>query len=164
MAQRPSFDLNSVSTADKILVGGTVLFLIDSILPWQRACAAVFGPVKVCGSASMWGGDGSWAGVLAGILALLLLVGVGLQMANVQMPAELPVANIMAGLTLGTVVFGLLKFILIITNHSYVFAYIGLILLLAIAYGGYMKMQEPKVASATPPPPPPAPGTGGLTP
>ena len=164
MAQRPSFDLNRVATADKILAGGAALFIIDSFLPWQRVCVAVFGPVKVCGSASMWGGNASWAGVIAGILAILLLVGVILEVTSVQMPAEMPVANIMAGLTLGTVVFGLLKFILIITKDAFVFAYIGLVLLVAIAYGGYMKMQEPKAAPAAPPPPPPSPGTGGPLP
>jgi hypothetical protein len=163
MAQRPSFDLNRASNADKILAGGTALFVINSFLPWQRVCASIFGAVKVCGSASMWGGDAGWAGVLAGILAILLLIGVVVQIANVQMPGELPVANIMAGLTLGTVVFGLLKFILIIDENAFVFAYIGLILLVAIAYGGYMKMQEPKVAPMTPPPPP-SPGAGGPTP
>src|SRR6266571_1665564 len=67
MAQRPGFDMSKVSTNDKILLGVTAAFLIDSFLPWQRVCVSVGALGKVCGSASAWGGSASWAGVIAGL-------------------------------------------------------------------------------------------------
>ena len=66
-----------------------------------------------------------------------------------------------AGLVLGTVVFGVIKFLFVVANHASIGAWLGIILLLVLAYGGYMKMQEPKTAGSAPPamggPPPPPP-------
>ena len=66
MAQRPSFDMTKLSTADKILAGGSLLLFIDTFLSWQKI--SIF-------SWTAWGGSGSFAGVLMGLLALLLLAG-----------------------------------------------------------------------------------------
>lgn len=150
MAQRPSFDMTKLSTPDKILLGGSFLLFIDSFLPWQRACAT-FLTIKICPSANAWSGSGGWAGVIMALLALALLVGGILMVAGVAMPTGVNVSQVLAGLTLGTVVFALLKFLLVIGNSAGFGAWFGLILALAIGYGGWMKMQESK---ATPPPPP----------
>jgi hypothetical protein len=165
MAQRPSFDMAKLTTADKILLGGALLLFIDSFLSWQRVCtpsavSAIIG--KICVGASAWGGNGGFAGVLMAIFALLLLAGSVAMLSGVNLPVTLPMSTVLAGLTGGTVLFGVIKFLFVVANHAALGAWIGLILILAVAYGGYMKMQEqkaipPSSGFTAPPPPPPAP-------
>jgi hypothetical protein len=145
MAQRPSFDMSKLSTADKILLGGSALFLIDSFLPWQRVCIEVAGFSAGCASANAWGGDASWAGILASLLATLLLLASVAGLAGVAMPPTMPMPMVMSWLAFGTALFGVLKFLLIITNEAYFFAYLGVLIALGLAYGGWMKMQEARV-------------------
>jgi hypothetical protein len=135
MAQRPSFDMTKLSTADKILAGGSLLLLIDSFLSWQKI--GIF-------SWTAWGGSGSFAGVLMGLLALLLLAGSIAVAAGVSLPVTIPASTVLSGLTAGTVLFGVIKFLFVVGNHGALGAWIGLILILVVAYGGYMKMQEQK--------------------
>jgi hypothetical protein len=147
MAQRPSFDLTKLTTADKILLGGSLLMFIDTFLPWQRVCIGLLG---ICPSANAWGGNGSFAGVLLGLFTLALLIGEVMIIAGVAMPPNIPMSNVMAGLTLGTVLFAVIKFLIVIGKSGSYGAWIGLILALVIAYGGYMKMQEAKVIASPP--------------
>jgi hypothetical protein len=157
MAQSPSFNMKGMTSADKILLGATALFFIDTFLPWQRVCAS-FLTITACASASAWGGSAAFLGVLAALFALALLVWVGLSMAGVSLNVGMPGSSVSAILVAGTVLFGVLKFLFSAFNHGGFGAWVGIILLLAIAYGGYMKMQEPKTAPAAPPPPPPVGG------
>ena len=157
MAQRPSFDMTKLSTADKILAGGSLLLFIDSFLSWQRVCSAdIPGLGRICASANAWGGNGSFAGVLMSLLALLLLAGTVAVVAGVSLPVTIPTSTVLSGLTAGTVLFGIIKFLFVVGNHGALGAWIGLILILAVAYGGYMKMQEqktvPPTSGFTPPP------------
>jgi hypothetical protein len=150
MAQRPSFDMAKLSTADKILAGGSLLLLIDSFLSWQKVCSSdIPGLGRICASANAWGGNGSFAGVLMGLLALLLLAGTIVVAAGVSLPVTIPTSSVMSGLTAGTVLFGLIKFLFVVGNHGALGAWIGLILILVVAYGGYMKMQEQKTVPPT---------------
>ena len=141
MAQRPSFDMTKLSTADQILLGGSLLLFIDSFLNWQRACASIAGIRVFCGTANAWSGNGSFAGVLMALLAIVLFLMVGAGAMGIAM-GNMPVATVTAAVTGGTVLFGLIKFLFAVTKHGAYGAWIGLILLIAIAYGGYMKMQE----------------------
>jgi hypothetical protein len=136
MAQRPSFDMSKLSTADKILFGGAALFFIDSLLSWQRGGGA---------SANAWGGNGTWAGFLAGLLAILLIaVGVA-SILGVEMPPTMRMATVMSWLGFGTAVFAIVKFLYVVGNSAFFFAYLGFIIALGLAYGGWMKMQEARV-------------------
>ena len=153
MAQRPSFDMTKMTTPDKILAGGSLLLFIDSFLPWQRACVSLTGFASICGSATAWGGNGSFAGVIMALLALALIVAEALVIMNVTIPPTVPMPTVLAALTGGTVLFALLKFLLVVSKKGSWGAYIGLILALAIAYGGWMKMQAGKAL-------PPSGGTG----
>jgi hypothetical protein len=148
MAQRPSFDMTKLTTADRILLGAAVLFVIASFLPWQRVCVGE-GAFRFCVSFSAWNGTASWAGVLAGLLAIALLLAGGLSLAGVAMPPTMPAPTVMSWLAFGTALFAALKFLLVIGEGVFFFAFIGLILAVAIAYGGWMKMQETR---ALPPP------------
>ena len=155
MGSRPSFDLSKMSTADKILLGAAFVFFIDTFLPWQRVCISFLG-VSGCGSANAWTGSGAWAGVLAGILSLLLLAWLVVGLLGLNLDVGVPDSTVSAGLVGGTVLFGVLKFLLVIANHSFIGAWLGILLLIALGYGAYMKMQEPKGTVLPPAPPGPA--------
>ncbi len=161
MAQRPAFDMSKLTTADRILLGAGALFFIDTFLRWQKffCIKSVF--ISGCATASAWNGNGSFAGVLAALFSLALIAWIVAHVAGVNLEFGVPASTISSVLVLGTVLFALIKFLFVIGNHSSYAAWIGLILLLVIAYGGYMKMQEPKTAGSAPPamggPPPPPP-------
>jgi hypothetical protein len=165
--QRPSFDMNRLSTGTKILAVAAIVFLIDSFLPWQHAggCGSVLGQ-QFCASVSfsIFGGSGSWAGLLAFLLDLALIAWLAIRIFNVNLNLNVPAGRVTAGLAGGLLLFGLIKVIFTITNHSGFGTYIGIILLIAIAYGAYMVYSEPATGTAGPaaPPPPPA-GGGGFT-
>ena len=153
MSQPGGFDLSKLSTASKILLGAGILYVIDLFLPWQRVCIGGF-----CGSAS--GFDG--IGVLNFLLAIALLVWEGLAFTTVRVNA--PRSLVSAALAGAVLVFTILK-ILIDNEAIYLFAWIGLILALAIGYGGWMRWQEHQAGASTgggAVPPPPGPG-GGFT-
>lgn len=140
MAQSSGFDVSKLSTATKILGGGAILYLIDTFLPWQRACVGA-GPLgNFCVSESGMSG----IGVINLLLALALIVWEGLALAGVDIKA--PKGQVSAGLAGGLVVFTLLK-VLIDHESLYLFAFVGIILALVIGYGGWMRWQEANVGS-----------------
>ena len=160
------FDMSKMSTASKILLGGSVLLLLDSFLfSWQKACADLssFGVPGsgFCVKFSMWGGSASWAGLLTGLLVIALIAWEGMQMAGQSVDVGQPASKISAYLGFGVLVFGVLKFVLVVTNSPGLGAFIGIVLILAIGYGAWMRFQEPVAMSTTPttspPPPPPSP-------
>lgn len=148
------FDISKLSTASKILLGAGALYLIDLLLAWQRVCF-----VGQCVTAS--GIEG--IGVLNLLLVIVLLVWEGLALANVEI--NIPRALVSAGIAAGILLFTILK--IIVDNDSiYIFAWIGLLLALAIGYGGWMRWQEHQAAGGgmggTTMGPPPS-DTGGFT-
>jgi hypothetical protein len=154
---RPGFDLSRMSTASKILLGGSLLYLIDSFLPWQRSCVTGGGLIAdFCVSVSLWDG----VGFIAALLAILILIMEVLVVANVEVNIgdARTRSMIEAGLAGGVLLFTILK-ILIDNEALYIWAWVGLILALAIGYGGYLRWTEAKVMA-----PPPGPSTtGGFT-
>jgi hypothetical protein len=146
MSQAGGFDLSRMSTASKILLGAGVLYLIDLFLPWNRACVDA-GPLgDICGSASGMAG----IGILNLLLVLALIVWEGMALANVNIAA--PRALISAALAGAILLFTILK-ILVDLEAIYLFAWLGLLLALAIGYGGWMRWQEHQASG----------GTGGMT-
>jgi hypothetical protein len=141
------FDMSKMSTAEKLLAGGSVLLLIDSFLPWQKFCAdlgALGGNVCV-GSVSAWQGSGGIFGVLMGLGAIALIVlgvlsmtGSGTSLNMGSMSTD----KILGFLGLGVAAFGLLKFIFVLTNSPAWAAFVGLVLLVAIAYGAWQKIES----------------------
>jgi hypothetical protein len=134
------FDMSKMTTAEKLLAGGSILLLIDSFFPWQ---SFGFGGI-VSVSANMWSGSGSWAGVITGLLTIALIV-VGVlsmtgSMANMNM-GNMSADKLTGFLGLGVAAFGLLKFLLVVTNQVGWAAFVGLVLLLAIGYGAWQTIQ-----------------------
>lgn len=173
-----SFDMSKMSTAEKLLAGGSVLLLIDSFLAWQKFCADL-GPLggNVCvGTLSAWQGSGGIFGVLMGLGAIALVV-LGVlsmtgSMSNMNL-GTMSTDKILGFLGLGVAAFGLLKFILVLTNSPGWAAFVGLVLLVAIAYGAWQKVQSSggfqmgdtggTMGGGTPPPSSPPP-SGGMPP
>jgi hypothetical protein len=135
-----------MSTASKILLGAGILYLIDLFLPWQQECVDA-GPLgDICVRASGMSG----IGILNLLLVLALIVWEGMALANVDIKA--PRALISAALAGGILLFTILK-ILVDMEAIALFAWVGLLLSVAIGYGGWMRWQEHQAAG----------GTGGMT-
>jgi hypothetical protein len=143
------FDMSKMSTAEKLLAGGSILLLIDSFLPWQRVCIDLGGLEDLvggggCGSISMWSGSGGFAGIIAGLLAIALVVVGVLSMtgsASSMNMGSMSMDKLLGFLGLGVAGFGLLKFLLVLTNAPGWAAFVGLVLLVAIGYGAWQKVQ-----------------------
>ena len=167
--EKPSgFYMARVTMAIKIFIVAGILLLVDSFLSWQKVCASdilgdLGGVGDFCAKANAWGGNGGWAGLIMGILLIILLIWEGIQLANAPVNLSIGVTPSQGTAYLGfaVVVFGLLKFLLVVTNEPALGAWIGLVLLIAIAYGSWMRLQEPDTAAL----PPAAPGgtDGGFT-
>jgi hypothetical protein len=143
------FDMSKMSTAEKLLAGGSILLLIDSFFPWQRSCtnlgelADLIGGDR-CVSFNAWQFSGGIFGVLMGLLAIALIV-VGVMsmtgsMANMNM-GSMSADKLTGFLGLGVAGFGLLKFIFVLTESPGWAAFVGLILLVAIGWGAWQKVQ-----------------------
>ena len=151
-------NLADLSTATKVLLGAGVLMFIDLFLSWQKECVDT--PIgDVCGSRSGWAG---W-GVLIGLLTIALIVWEGVTLAGIASNLNVPVAAtlVSAALAAGILFFTIIKILVDNEARSWPM-WIGLLLAIAIAAGGWLKYKEtPEVATApaeppaTPPPPPP---------
>jgi hypothetical protein len=167
MEKSGGFDMSKLSIASKILLGAGILLLIDSFLQWQRVCidfGGVAGLGNTCGGVNAWSGSGSFFGLLMGLCVIVLLVWEGMQAAgaagNMKMP--IPASKASAYLGFGVAGFGILKIILVLVSDvkPSLFGWIGLILILAVGYGAWMRFQEPEITA----PPMASGGTdGGFT-
>jgi len=153
------FDLAAISTGRKVLLAAGLLLFIDLFLAWQQVCAS-FGGASVCGSRSGWHG----IGVLVGLLTIALLVWEAIGAFNVDLGdalRNLPTNLISAALAAAVAVFVIIEF-LTHNEARHWPAWLGLLLGIAIAVGGWLRFTEaPTTAptASTPPPttPPPAP-------
>jgi hypothetical protein len=140
MAGARMLNVSNLHPADRVLLGASLLLVIDSFLAWQRNLGV---------TSNAWTGTVAWAGMLMGLCAILLVLwsaaGAAGMISGAGETGE-KVGTALVGATFG---FGLLKFVLAALGHGYLFAWTGLICLLAIAYGGYMHLQEPKTVSGT---------------
>jgi hypothetical protein len=144
MAQSSSgFDISKLSMGSKILGGSGVLLLIFSFFAWQKVCVADI----ICASANMWGGDGSIFGLLGGLALIALIAWEGIALAGQSLNVGQPASKVSAYLGFATAALVLLKFVFSLTESPAFGAFIGLILALGVAYGAWMRFQEP-VASA----------------
>jgi hypothetical protein len=171
-------DISKMSTAEKLMAGGSILLLLDSFLPWQRFCAdlGALGGNLCVGSVSAWQGSGGIFGVLMGLGAIAMIV-LGVlsmtgSMASMNM-GTMSMDKLLGFLGLGTAAFGLLKFIFVLTNNPGWAAFVGLILLVAVGYGAWQRVQSSggfqmggtggTMGGGTPPPSSPPP-SGGMPP
>lgn len=159
MAEGSGFDMSKMSTAGKILAGGGILYLISLFLPWNQLCSPGFsgGGISVpsvCVSASGMNGIGILDLLLVlAIIAMEVVTILGVQM-NVGTATQRTLIG--AGLTWALAVITILR--VLIGWHGVertLWGWIGIVLALVIAYGGFMRFQEGKSAGGE------APASGG---
>jgi hypothetical protein len=148
--QRPAgFDVNRLSTGQKILLGGGIIYLIVLFFPWFGVGGEVGELGEALGIDTSVNGFSGLFGLLSGVLAIALLVWEGMAAAGSKIGTASPA---MVGAVLGglTAVFGILSVVVNI-SVAQIGAWLGLVIALILAYGAYMRFQESKVG--TPPPP-----------
>jgi hypothetical protein len=121
-----------------MLVSGLLLF-ISLFLPWQD--------FDVGGLADEFGVDATFSGwrgigVIVGILAIALVAWLIVRLASVDM--RLPVSTAMVAAVLGALIllFTVIKLLTIIDDEATIWAWIGLLLAVAVAVGAFMTVQE----------------------
>lgn len=154
-------NLADLSTATKLLLGAGVLMLIDLFLSWQEVCVSAPGFPEQCAGRSGWAG---W-GTIVGLLVIALIVWEAIHLAGIAQNINIPVAAslVSAALAAGVLLFTIIKFLADNEARNWP-AWLGLLLAIAIAIGGWLKYKEtPETVAATPyeppaapPPPPPA--------
>ena len=148
--------MGAMSLADKLLLGGAVLLLIDIFMPWQGFCGDL-GPLggKFCYNLKATSGSGGFFGILMliGVIALIAWEVMG-AMGQTMDVGGMPPAKVGGFLGLGVAVLGILKFLLSAFNLGRWGAWLGLILILVIAYGAFLKLKESGAMPMTPPSPP----------
>jgi len=150
------FDWRGLSTGRQVLLVGGLLLFIDLFLDWQQKCVST--PIgSICGSRTGWHGIGVLVGLLTIAMIIWELIGVfGVDLGDAV--RNLPTALISAGLAAAVTLFTLIEFL----THNEIRhwpAWIGLILAIVIAIGGYLRFTESPATTTTPAPttPPPAP-------
>jgi hypothetical protein len=148
------FDWGGLSTGRKVLLVGGGLLFIDLFLSWQ---SKDFGPITV--SRTGWHGIGILVGLLTlAMLAWELIGALGVDLGDAV--RNLPTALISAALAAAVTLFTIIEFLTHNEIRSWP-AWIGLILAIVIAVGGWLRFSEspattPTAAPTAPPPAPPA--------
>ena len=164
---------NALGRGAQIMLVGAILLLIDLFLPWQDF--DVGGIADELGVDATWSGWHGFAGVVLGLLTIIVLAWCIVRLASVDIP--LPVSTAMTAALLGTLVliFAIIKMLSILGDEQTIWAWLGLVLAIVIAVGAFQTVQEAggvdtlrseasslgssgqtAPAATTPAPPPPA--------
>ncbi len=139
-----------VSRSSRLILAGCTLYVLDSFLPWNRACR-----VK-CASFSLWHGIGIAAVCLAGALLLFEAFLVLFRRGPAPEPdseAAITPDRITAVASWLILFFTVLK-IAVDRHYLFIGAWLGLFLAAAIAYGGLLRVREGASFRAPPQSPP----------
>jgi hypothetical protein len=143
------FDWGGLSTGRKVLLVGGLLLLIDLFLPWQQKD---FGPITV--SRSGWHGIGILVGLLTLVMIAWELIGaLGVELGDAI--RNLPTALISAALAAAVAIFTIIEFLTHNEIRSWP-AWLGLILAIVIAVGGWLRFSESPATTTTASTAPPA--------
>jgi hypothetical protein len=131
---------NALGRGAQIMLVGAVLLLIDLFLPWQDF--DVGGIADELGVDATFSGWRGFAGIVLGLLTIVLLAWLIVRLASVDIP--LPVSTAMTGALLGTLIliFAIIKIITILGDEPTIWAWIGLGLAVVIAVGSFQVVQE----------------------
>src|SRR2546423_12190038 len=137
--------VNALSRSSQLLLGAGLLLFIFLFFDWQQACAGSF-----CAGRSGWHG---W-GVVAGLFVIALLLWEAAQVVGVNVQLPIKAAVLSAGLAAAVLLFTVIKF-LVDNEARHWPAWIGLILAIVIAIGGWLRwsgdaVKEMQVARTPP--------------
>lgn len=155
-----SLDWGGLSTGRKVLLAGGLLLFIDLFLDWQQRCGStVIG--NICVSRTGWHG----IGILVGLLTIVMIAWEAIGAFKIDLGdavRNLPTALVSAALAGAVTLFTVIEFL----THNEIRhwpAWLGLILAIVIAVGGWLRFSEGEPAATTtttspttPPPAPPA--------
>jgi hypothetical protein len=128
--------LSEISHGAKVVLAATIAFLIVSFFRWQEVSADLGGIGSVSAGQSMWNG----IGVIAGLIAIVLVVWQAVRLANINIEIGVTPAMITAALAVLLVIFTFIKFIA--DNEFRTFwAWLGLALSIVVVIGAWMNMQ-----------------------
>ena len=126
-------DISKLTHGIKLVLGASIAFLIVSIFNWQEIN---FGGIASAG-VSMWHG---W-GVIAGLLAIVIIVWEAIRLANVKVEIGLTPAMVTVALAILLLLFTVLKFL--VSNEFRTFwAWLGLLLAIFVAVGARVNMKQ----------------------
>ncbi|MDH4345057.1 MAG: hypothetical protein OEW31_01845 [Thermoleophilia bacterium] len=128
--------LSDLSHGAKVVLGAAITFLIVSFFNWQEVSADL-GPIgSVEAGQSMWNG----IGVIAGLLAIVLVVWQAIRLANINVEIGVTPSMVTAALAVLLIIFTFIKFIA--DNEFRTFwAWLGLVLAIVVVVGAWMNMQ-----------------------
>jgi hypothetical protein len=123
--------LAELSHGAKVVLGAAIAFLIVSFFNWQEVD---LGPVEA--------GRSGWAGigVIAGLLAIVIIVWQAVRLANINIEVGVTPSMITAALAVLLVVFTFIKFISDSEFRTF-WAWLGLILAVVVAAGAWANMK-----------------------
>ena len=126
---------SSLSRSSQLLLGAGVLMFIFLFFDWQQACVSA-GGFNACGGRSGWHG---W-GVGIGLFTIALVVWELAQVVNTRV--DLPIRTSLLTIVLAgcVLLFTVIKFF-VDNEFRHWPAWIGLILAIVIAVGGWMRWQ-----------------------
>ena len=125
-------DISKLSHGAKLVLGGSVAFLIVSIFNWQEVKYAGFSA-----GVSMWHG----VGVIAGLIVIALIVWEGLRLTNIEIALPVGPAMTSAFLAILLLIFTVIKFLADGEFRTF-WAWLGLLLAVAITAGAVKNMKE----------------------
>ena len=130
---------NELTTGAKLVLGATIAFLIVSFFNWYEADLGGLEDVAgVDAGVSMWNG----VGVIAGLIAIVLLVWQAIRLANINLEIGMTPAMITAALAALLLLFTLIR---VVDGYDFadrtIWLWLGLLLAVLIAVGAWMNMQ-----------------------
>jgi hypothetical protein len=124
--------LAEINHGAKVVLGGSIAFLIVSFFNWQEVDLGAFGEAGV----SMWDGVG-W---IAGLLAIAIIVWQAIRLSNMNLEIGVGPAMVTAFLAVLLLLFTVIKFFADNEFRTWA-AWVGLILAIVIAGGAWANMK-----------------------
>jgi len=145
------------SNASKILLIGSLLYFVSLFFHWDAGNCVDTRIGAICGNVE---NGFTNVGILNTVIVIAIIVMEVVALADVRIDVGTPAQRMQveASLAFALVFFTIIK-ILVNVDGIKLLAFVGLVLSLVVAYGGYLRWEESRL---TPPPPPP-PGGGGFT-
>lgn len=136
----------------QLILGGGVLLLIDTFLPWQK--------ISVLGFSHSWTAWHGFWGVLLGLMTIVLVGWVAARAFGVELPASVPDGLTTVALGGLILLFALIKNIA--DDYSAWGSYVGIVLAAVVALGAWLTFQLsgetlPNLGGTAPTGTPPAP-------
>ena len=131
---------NALGRGTQLMAVSALLLFICLFLPWQDF--NIGGLADEFGVDATWSGWHGFAGVVLGLLTVILLAWVIVRLASVNIPV--PVSTAMTAAVLGTLIliFAVIKLLTILGDEQTIWAWIGLVLAILVAVGSFRTVQE----------------------